>query len=353
MMKRTGLPELPTETLSHILAFAWPAKDGSRAQLYTALRLVSRRAGAVVARHALEHVVCVNDADYLLYLHLVDRHLTERGFAVALDHIVAPDELKQAFRELFRDRHVLVASDALASIRRVMGEKIGMHSPSLRALTASFERRNLVAYPLFADARALTMANASVASSNNSSSLRTERDESEISILRWIAQAASLTTINMSYAINDMNTALFNPISQLGSVWANALPSLINTRITEFSLTTESVPLKRQLLLDQLFPGVQRLTLTGPPIPLRRVFTRCPAGLRVLVLGSARFSGGHSIQHWCLSTAIRNGLCRAPGQGDSTLRIVVLAGIEDPMGWKEASAAAQEHGVDLSKEVEY
>jgi hypothetical protein len=353
MMKRTGQPELPTETLTHILAFAWRAKDGSRAQLYATLRLVSSRVGAVVARHALEHVVCVNDADYLLYLHLVDRHLTERGFAMELDHIVAPDELKQAFRELFRDRHVLVAFDALLSIRSVMGEKIGLHCPSLRALTASFERRDLVAYPLFADARALTMANTSVASSNNSSSPRTEKECSEISILRWIAQATSLTTINMSYAINDMNTALFTPISQLSSIWADTPPSLINTRVREFSLATESVPSNRPLLLDRLFPGVQRLTLTGPPIPLRRIFERCPAGLRVLVLGSVRFSGGRSIQHWCLSTAIRNGLCRPPGQGDSTLRIVVLAGIEDPVGWKEASAAAREHGVDLSKEVEY
>jgi hypothetical protein len=103
----------------------------------------------------------------------------------------------------------------------------------------------------------------------------------------------------------------------------------------------------------QMFPALRDLTLQGGSAGVQSILPLLPEDLDELVLDAQLYpkAGASSVHLWDLLPALKAGFM--VGGGEYAPRVVLLTSANEPFGWQEAVAIANEKGVHLERRIEY
>jgi hypothetical protein len=200
---------------------------------------------------------------------------------------------------------------------------------------------------LFPDANILTIVDARDLADNRAHAISSSPYE-------WIARSQQMTELRLFE---------YNGSPDRNEEWldrhAHALQKLCNPRVKTLVVATQaSQPCSTCPSLVHLYPGLRTLELRIPT-PLTRLASSIPPNITTLVLKCvplAQLNGRSSVLEWLIRRALREGLLAPNDSGEGAQahkRIVIRTGRGEPLGWETTKKAAEEHGIELIREIAY
>jgi hypothetical protein len=321
-------PSLPPELTYDIIGWTWRNPNVSHSVVFRTLSLVCRTWGTALRPFVWEDVFCVRDSDFCLYLRLALEDTSRNGSTAV---------------------HIRTKAMYMGNIWDMHHEQFGAtRTNHIRALLRRLAdaQRGRWTY-LFPDANILTIVDARDLADNRAHAISSSPYE-------WIARSQQMTELRLFE---------YNGSPDRNEEWldrhAHALQKLCNPRVKTLVVATQaSQPCSTCPSLVHLYPGLRTLELRIPT-PLTRLASSIPPNITTLVLKCvplAQLNGRSSVLEWLIRRALREGLLAPNDSGEGAQahkRIVIRTGRGEPLGWETTKKAAEEHGIELIREIAY